>query len=353
MPSSRLVALVGFLAVAAGSTAVIGDAPAASTPPPVPVPARVEVAEPLAAASDAERVLAARTAQNRQPPARLVLRVWDLPGESDTPRVDVIEPRGIAWPPFATEGPQQLDEEGLPTSPPPARFASDGTPRLRPGFELVQAYAPDPGLSHVQYYVYQVDLNNYDLARQWRALQRAYRREWYEARAEYINKRNWETRHERLLSAHALALREGLTCFQAGDYREAIISLTRAADLDQGDPLCRIYLALARVAVGHDPEAGAVLRRGLQLQPRLVTMRLDLEQYYARPADLAAHAEALANRLTRRRYADADEFLLLGFLEFQRGRLDEAHLAFRNAAQLRPHDDVTRKFLDVTKPVSQ
>ncbi len=273
-------------------------------------------------------------------PAVLIVRVTDLPDRSAR-RVEVVEPRGAALP------------RDLPLAAGPVEYPGDYWPTFGPEYELARTWRPNPDDPHVQYLVYTLDLHSPSSIDNWRDLQRARRAEQRAARNEWLNERDARRRNVRLSGAHAEAIHEGLALMEAGKYREAIVPLTRAADLNHADPGCRIHLAQARLAVGHDAEAAQALRRALELQPKLVPMRLDLQQYYPDAADFEAQIDALAARLNARPLVPADEYLLLGFFEFQRGRLDAAHAAFRQAARGLPRNDIVWEYLAITKPVAR
>lgn len=166
---------------------------------------------------------------------------------------------------------------------------------------------------------------------------------------EDFNIRDMQTRTERLLSAHEKALRSGAALLRQGDYQRAVVALSLAAELNQGDPACRVKLAQARMANGHYQEAAAALRRALQLQPKLAYLDLDLEDGYPRNDEFDRQIDALSNHVRNGESMDAS--FLLGFMEFQRGRYDAAHTAFRKAAKLGCKDDALKAFLSITKPV--
>lgn len=273
-------------------------------------------------------------------PAVLILRVTDVP-ERATRRVEVVEPRGVPLP------------RDLPVARGPLEYEGDYLPALGPEYELSRTWRPDDGDPNVQYLVYALNLSDPSAISNWRELQRAYRAEQRAARNERLNERDARRRNVRLSGAHAEAMREGLAALARGRYREALIPLTRAADVDHSDPSCRIHLAQARLAVGHDADAAQALRRALELQPKLVPMQLRLEQYYPDPGEFAEHVDALAARIRAQPATPADQYVLLGFFEFQRGRLDAAHTAFRQAERGLPHDDAVREYLQLTKPVAR
>jgi tetratricopeptide (TPR) repeat protein len=280
---------------------------------------------------------AARPEPIRARPAVLILRVTADPHPNGTSRhLSIVEPRGLREVPLAP------DRRAI-------EYADDGTPLLGPGYELVRNSQPDPQRD-TQYYVYYVDFNNPMFVDRWRDFQHAQRAERRQARAEAHNERAWAQRKQQLLGASGQALQEGVNKLRAGQYREAVISLTRAAELDQGDPACRVHLAQARVALGHDADAAKVLRRALDLQPGLVPMTLGLEQYYPHAEDFAVQVDALAERVSVSPAASANDYFLLGFMEFQRGWLDEAYAAFWRAARQRPKDTLLQTYLDITRP---
>ena len=66
---------------------------------------------------------------------------------------------------------------------------------------------------------------------------------------------------------------------------------------------------------------------GLDLQPKLVPIRLGLDQYYPRANELDGHIAALQARINSKPAVPADQYVLLGFMEFQRGRDDDERRA--------------------------
>jgi tetratricopeptide (TPR) repeat protein len=273
----------------------------------------------------------------RAQPAVLILRVTDEPAQEPPSRhLAIVQPRGLRSIPMAA------DRRSI-------QYAEDGTPDLGPGYELVRTSQADLQ-PNTHYYVYNVDFYNPMFAQRWSEFQRVQRAEARQARAEARNLRGWEKRKQQLLDAAGRATQEGVEHLRAGEYRDAVVSLTRAADLDQGDPACRIYLTLARVALGHDDDAAKVLRRALDLQQRLVAMTLGLERYYPHEEDFAMQVDALAQRVAGAADAGAGDYFLLGFMEFQCGWLDEAYAAFCRAERQRPKDRLIQTYLDITRP---
>jgi hypothetical protein len=165
------------------------------------------------------------------------------------------------------------------------------------------------------------------------------------------NRRDMAHRKARLLDKHAEALELGLGKLRQGDYARAVVGLTMAAKLNNGDPACRIHLAQARLALGQYEEAGKVLRRALQLQPNLVYVDLKLDEYYPQPEKFAECTDALA-AWVRERPSSADVYFLLGYAEFQRGNFERAYAAFRKVARVMPKDALTLAYLEITRPPS-
>ncbi|MFH1747217.1 MAG: tetratricopeptide repeat protein [Planctomycetota bacterium] len=187
---------------------------------------------------------------------------------------------------------------------------------------------------------------------QGRQLRELYRAERYiqeRERGRRFNRRDMRQRKQRVLSNHERATSAGLEDLKYGDYAQAVVALTMAAQLNQGDPACRIHLAQARMAQGHYREGGQTLRRALQLQPKLLYVPLNLSSYYANPTEYDTHVDKLAAWVKENR-ADGDVYFLLGYMEFQRDDYTAAYAAFRVAARFMPKDSLIQSYLKITKP---
>ena len=280
-----------------------------------------------------------RTDSRGARPAVLVVPAWGPNGRSRAAdRLEVVEPGGVHRPPTRAYPWFVTDKRG-----------ANGAPLVGPDYELVQTVTPNPMIPQLTYYVY-LNVSDPGAVRNYRELQRAQRAEARAAAAEQWNERDMARRQQRLLRGHDEATEDGLMALRDGDYRRAVVALTLAAEMDEGDPACRIHLAQARVGLGHDAEAAKALHRALELQPKLVPMDLHLAQYYPRERVFTEQVDALAERVTRNANASAEEYFLLGFMEFQRGRTDRAHAAFERAARGLPRDDELQVFLALTKP---
>ena len=164
----------------------------------------------------------------------------------------------------------------------------------------------------------------------------------------YIAGREYERHDARRRFNHERALQAGVRLLEHGQYAEAIVALTLAGKLDNGDPACRIHLAQARMAQGHYAEAGQAIRRALQLQPKLVYLTLNLDSHYPKESTFDEHIDALAEASSKSRSADV--YFLLGFMEFQRGDFDASHAAFDMANRIRPGDKTASSFLEIVRP---
>jgi len=313
-----------------------------------------QTSQPAVASGSAEqpiRPVGPLVSNSATRPAVLVLRVWE-PDAETRGFIEVLEPPGIRHLPYDLRDVRDAPRSGDTPRDDGEEFNPDGTPRLGPAYTLARTCVPESARGSVRYYIYHIDLNDPLVAENWRALQRAERQAQREERAERRGRWEWERRKQRLLDAHALATEEGVVLMQAGAYRAAVIALTRAAALNQGDPACRVYLALARAGLGHDLEAAQALRRALELQPKLVPMKLDLAQYYPSEEEFTAQVEALRRRVRSKSPATADEYFLLGFMEFQSGAYERAYAAFCQAARRLGKDKRLRTYLELTKPAT-
>ncbi len=295
-------------------------------------------------AQTADKARADALTADKQVP--LVLRMLEDRRRAAPPKIEVIEPAGLQWPLLQRELPVKIH----PPRTTPARNDKETAPELGAGFELTHAWSPDPTRPELHYFIYNVDLANPDIARQWTALRRAQFKQMRQERAILRGEREFRRRKKQLVAASREATFDGAALLRAGSYRAATITLTRAAEMNHGDASCRIYLALARVALGHDYEAGRTLNRALQLRPHLVSKSLGLDAYFATPEEFEGHVDALARRLAAAKSPRGEEHFVHGYLEFQRGHYDEAYAAFRKAYRTMPRDDRVRTYLSLTKP---
>ncbi len=275
-------------------------------------------------------------------PGLLIVRVDERDtGEGRVRRVEVVSPDRFVLPPERAPGWLKLDADLIRSA-----------PRLSHGYRLVDAYRPQRNEPDLRYFFY-ADLRHPTLARNWRRFYRTQQQELRNQLAEERGRQQWQRRKEQLLSANEQATQRGVELLRAGAYREALVDLTLAAELNHGDPACRIHLTQTRVALGHDQEAAEVLRRALELQPKLIPMWLGLETYYPSPEEFDRQVDALARRVAENSHSGADEYLLLGFFEFQRHHLDAAYAAFVQADRKQAGDEPIEAYLTLTKPAQR
>lgn len=171
-------------------------------------------------------------------------------------------------------------------------------------------------------------------------------------RGRRFNEVDMQQRRERALTNSETALRTGLDHLKAGAYEQAVVALTMASQLNQGDPASRIHLAQAQMALGHYDEAAAALRRALQLQPNLKFIPLNLGKYYSDPEDFDLHVQRLYEYV-RGHAVTADVYFLLGYMQFQREDFAQANAAFQIALRGAPNDALVREYVKLTKPAAR
>ena len=88
------------------------------------------------------------------------------------------------------------------------------------------------------------------------------------------------------------------------------------------------------------------------MQSKLVYVDLNLSERYATAGALDTYTDALA-AWVRENTVRPDVWFLLGFLEFQRGNFEAANKAFQHASAGRPGDELTRQYLEITKPARE
>lgn len=166
---------------------------------------------------------------------------------------------------------------------------------------------------------------------------------------ELYNFRAARERAAHVLSHFEVALDRGVSQLGSGDYAGAVASLTLAGELNRADPVSRVLLAEAHLALGHYEAAARILRHAVELQPKLIYMDLNLGAFYPKTALLAERTAALETWLGDHR-ATADAHFMLGFLRYQLGEHGKAYEALTRVANARPCDTLTRDFLAIAQP---
>lgn len=162
-----------------------------------------------------------------------------------------------------------------------------------------------------------------------------------------FNAIDMDFRARRLLDNADRAIQAGLRDLKQGDYEAAALSFRLAADLDQADPVARVHFAHAALGTGEYEAGGAMLRRALELQDKLILMRFDHERYFKDEPDFNRLVDRLAT-LMQDEGGVGDEHFLLGYFQQQRGKRDDAAASFLAAKRAGISDDSLAKLLDLT-----
>ena len=151
--------------------------------------------------------------------------------------------------------------------------------------------------------------------------------------------RDWKERHDRGKRAYAAAMSEGVRLFREADYAGALGRFVLAAKLNQGDPASRLHAGYAMVALGNYDDAVLIIRRAMQLQPKIPYLPLDIRSEYGPKVDFDAHRQRLGEA------ADAAEddsglWMLLGFYHYFSDDAPAAFEALAKAKELAPRDPI-------------
>ncbi len=146
------------------------------------------------------------------------------------------------------------------------------------------------------------------------------------------------------------ALRDGLEAFANGRYDQAADFFTLATQLDNGDAASRIHAAQAYFALEQYADAVPLVRRALELQPRLVYLKFDLRRDYGNPQEFNQQLQHLAGLLAR--HPDwQDGYLLLGYELLYSGQRAAAHRALARAVSLNPTDKLAGRLYKASIPL--
>jgi hypothetical protein len=155
----------------------------------------------------------------------------------------------------------------------------------------------------------------------------------------------FERAYEMGRASYQDALHDGLGAFRDGDYGEAARQFLLATELHQGDPVSRLHATHALTAQGRYAEAVQMLRRAVQLQPKIVFLAADIRREYGREQDLPEHLHEL-EQAAQQAENDADLWLLLGYYQFYSEHRAAALKSFSRAAEVTGPDSVIDRFLD-------
>ena len=175
-------------------------------------------------------------------------------------------------------------------------------------------------------------------------LERAYR----QGVADGRNFERFEIQAERGLATYQQAMATGHAAFAAAEYGLAVRQFLLAAAANQGDPTSRLCAAHAHVALGDYEPAARLLRRAIELQPKLIYLPMDIRNAYGDRADFPRHLENLRDAVNFDT-DNGDLWFVLGYCYFFSNNMTRAGEALENAARLRPDDKIVARLADLAQ----
>lgn len=167
-------------------------------------------------------------------------------------------------------------------------------------------------------------------------------------RYHYLNQ--FIQRDQALLRQNVDQTRLGLAVFRTGRYEQAAVKYLNAAAANHGDAASRIHAGHALFALGRYDEAMKLIRRAMQLQPRLTTEDYDVRDDYGDREDFTHHLAALEYHVTT--YPnDAAGVLMLGYIRYYTTGPGSAYESLVKAKALDPRNDLIDKLLAVSSKV--
>lgn len=186
---------------------------------------------------------------------------------------------------------------------------------------------------------------------QWE-IDEAYRRGMQQGYAQGQLDATYNARQEQLLRTRDDALKAGLEAFSHGQYDQAADYFILGTELDHADPATRIHAGQALFALEQFQEAVPLIRRALELQPRLLYLKFDLRRDYGQPADFEEQIGALRQFLAANPNWQ-DGYVLLGYQLLYSGQRAEAHSVLARAASLNPTDKLAANLYKASTPLPQ
>jgi len=141
-----------------------------------------------------------------------------------------------------------------------------------------------------------------------------------------------------------LFLRLGDLHFKEGDYAAAARYFERAIEALPDHPAPRFALADALFALGDWGYAAFQIRRGVELDPSWLDLRIDRRDFYGDPADFDRHMAALLAFLADHPY-DAAAWLVLGYNQYFTAEFGLASISFNTVLELNPEEEAVYDFL--------
>lgn len=157
-----------------------------------------------------------------------------------------------------------------------------------------------------------------------------------------------EIQAERGSREYAIAMEAGYQAFAERRYADASLSFIHAATVHQGDPGARLNAAHAQMAIGQYDSAARLIRRALELQPRIPYLPLSIRDSYAAPDDFRAHFSRLIP--TTEQNADNPElWFLVGYYAYFSGDRAAAADAWAKTLALRPRDEQVKSLENLSR----
>jgi hypothetical protein len=158
-----------------------------------------------------------------------------------------------------------------------------------------------------------------------------------------------EERRQAVLSHAGAQMSRGLEAFRSGQYRTAVKYFKLTAEMNQGDPACRIYATHALFAIGRYSEAAEYLRRAFSLEPRIAMLTYDIRDDYANKADFEAQLAEL-HRAAQAAPTDLARLALLGYVLNYSDQPDNAYQVLARARKIDPRDALVQTLFESTNP---
>jgi tetratricopeptide (TPR) repeat protein len=174
----------------------------------------------------------------------------------------------------------------------------------------------------------------------------AYNQGRYDAEHEYV----WfiaSHRAGRLLNQSAVQFDEGIRLFRAGRYEKALVNWLGAAEANHDSAAPRLHAGHAMFALGRYREAVMYLARAFELQPLLAYQTYDIRDEYGDRSHFDEHLDTLRS-FVGKRPNDADGLTLLGYVTYYTQGPGASDKLLRRAARCDPKSYFIPKLLEVS-----
>lgn len=160
----------------------------------------------------------------------------------------------------------------------------------------------------------------------------------------------YNARTEKLLRGRDDALHAGLQAFAEGRYDQAADYFILGTELDHADAASRIHAAQALFALEQYEDAVPLVRRALELQPRLLQLKFDLRGDYGDPRDFQQQVQSFTRYLAANPKWQ-DGYVLLGYELLYSGQRQQAHQVLATAVSLNAADKLAAALYKASVPL--